>query len=37
VLTGTDYVRNFFPGVTANVPYVNGDRAWSIDAANGIV
>jgi hypothetical protein len=37
VLAGTDYVRNFLPGVTANVPYVNGDRTWSIDAANGIV
>jgi FG-GAP-like repeat len=36
ILPGTDFVRNFFPGVTANVPYVNGDRAWDIDAANGI-
>ncbi len=36
ILAGTDFVRNFFPGVTANVPYVNGDRAWDIDAANGI-
>jgi hypothetical protein len=36
ILAGTDFVRNFFPGVTANVPYVNGDRTWDIDAANGI-
>jgi FG-GAP-like repeat len=36
VLAGTDFIRNFLPGVTANVPYINGDRAWDIDAANGI-
>jgi hypothetical protein len=36
IQAGTDFIRNFFPGVTANVPYVNGDRTWDIDAANGI-
>jgi FG-GAP-like repeat/Beta-propeller repeat len=36
VLPGSNYIRNFLPGVTDNVPVVNGDRAWDIDAASGI-
>jgi PA14 domain/FG-GAP-like repeat len=36
VRPGSDYIRNFLPGVTNNVPFVNGDRNWDIDAANGI-
>jgi hypothetical protein len=33
---GSNFIRNFLPGVTNNLPYVNGDRTWDIDAANGI-
>ncbi len=33
---GSDFIRNFLPGVTNNAPYVNGDRNWDIDAANGL-
>jgi hypothetical protein len=36
VRPGSDYIRNFLPGVTDNIPFVNGDRNWDIDAANGI-
>jgi hypothetical protein len=36
VRPGSDYIRNFLPGVGNNVPFVNGDRNWDIDAANGI-
>jgi ELWxxDGT repeat protein len=33
---GSNFIRNFLPGVTNNVAYVNGDRNWDIDAATGI-
>jgi ELWxxDGT repeat protein len=33
---GSNFIRNFLPGVTNNEPYVNGDRNWDIDAATGL-
>jgi FG-GAP-like repeat/Beta-propeller repeat len=35
ILPNSGFIRNFLPGVTNNIPFVN-DLSWDIDAANGI-
>jgi hypothetical protein len=35
VKTGSGYITNFLPGGNQQ-PYINGDRSWKIETANGI-
>jgi FG-GAP-like repeat len=35
VKTGSGYISNFLPGGNQQ-PYINGDRSWKIETANGI-